>query len=248
MFETRAVLVSEANHQLDLVVFVQVPTTCFSAGVLKKGLPPGISGIPEIQYYHLGLEHHKTHICGQVVHDVSATEPDVQLPPGKVAFGVIVTLEGAVVGSATVRPPVDNLAELRKSLDASSKPGGHVIVPSSVSATVFGGIIEKPRLEVSCLAITPTPGFTAQLKKKVPQGFNPAILMLDLTLDPPPGPVIDVISSTPAQYTENPYTGRYTDVSILHGLQIVTVPVHIVVGAGVVQLEQGKYVRDLLRA
>jgi hypothetical protein len=248
MFDTRAVLISEANHHFDLAVYVQVPTTCFHAGVLKKGLPQGMSGIPEIEYYNLTIEHDDHSFCGQVVHDVSATERNVTLRSGKYAFGIIVLLDGAVVGSATVKPPADSFADLRKSLTGTANSGGHVIVPGSVSATVFGGIIGPPRLEVSCLAITPTPGYRAKLQPMKPQGINPAILLLQLVLTPPTGPVIDVISTAPAHYTDNPYTGRYTDVSIVHGSQVVTVPIHMIFGIGVGKLDGGKQVGELLRA
>jgi hypothetical protein len=81
------------------------------------------------------------------------------------------------------QPPADNLADFRRSLKPASV--GETIVPGSVSATVIGGIIGPPRLEVSCMAITPTPGFTAKLHPMKPQGFNPAVLILQLVLTPP---------------------------------------------------------------
>jgi hypothetical protein len=246
MFDTRAVLISGSNKHFDLVVYVQVPTTCYHAGALKRGLPPGMVGIPEIEYYNLTIEHDDHGLCGQVVHDISATQPDVTLPAGKYAFGVLVLLDGSVVGTATVRPPADNLADFKRSLKPAS--GGETIVPSSVSATVIGGIIGPPRLEVSCLAITPTPGYAAELRPMKPQGFNPAILMLQLVLTPPNGPVIEVISSVVAHYTQLNYKGHYTDVSIVFGHQVVTVPVHIILGVSVAKLDGGKHVRELLPA
>lgn len=247
MFDTRAVLISGSNDHFDLVVYVEVPTTCFRAGALKPGsLPPGVSGLKNIVYYNLTIEHEDHGLCGQIVHDISATKPGIKLPAGKDAICVLVLLDGAVVGTATVTPPADNLADFRRSLAPPS--GGQTIVPSSVTATVIGGIIGPPRLKVSCLAITPTPGYAAKLQPMKPQGFNPAILVLQLILTPPAGPVIEVISSVVAHYTEPNYRGHYTDVSIVFGNQIVTVPIHIILGASVAKLDGGKHVRELLPA
>jgi hypothetical protein len=246
MFETRAVLISGSHHHLDLVAYVQVPTTCYRAGAFKRGLPPGVVGLPEVEYYNLTIEHDVHDLCGQIVHDISATQPNVTLPPGKFAFGVLALLDGAVVGTAIVKPPADNLADFRRSLKPA--PVGETIVPGSVSATVIGGIIGPPRLEVSCMAITPTPGYTAKLQIMHLQGFNPAILILQLILTPPKGPVSEVISSAIARFTELNYKGHFTDVSIVFGHQIVTVPIHIIVGAAVAKLDGGKHVRELLPA
>jgi hypothetical protein len=247
MFETRAILITGSSNHFDLVVYVQVPTTCYRAGALKPGpLPPGVSGLRNIEYYHLTIEHHDHGLCGQIVHDVSATQPNITLPAGKDAICVLALLDGAVVGTAIVKPPADNLADFRRSLTPAAS--GHTIVPSSVSATVIGGIIGPPRLEVSCMAITPTPGYTAKLQPMKPQGFNPAILILQLILTPPKGPVIEVVSSAIAHFTEPNYRGHYTDVSIVFGNQIVTVPIHIIVAASVAKLDGGKHVRELLPA
>lgn len=244
MFDTRAVLISGPSGHFDLVVYVEVPTTCFHAGLLKHGLPSGMVGIPELEYYNLTLEHDDKSFCGQLVHDVSATAPGVTLPSGKYAFCVIVLYKGAVVGSATARPAADDATNLTKSLTPA--PGGSVIVPGSVSATVFGGIIGPPRLEASCLVITPTPGYAAKLTPVKPQGFNPTILILQLSLTPPSGPVIEVISFATAHYTELNYKRDYTDVTVIYGQQTVTVPVLWIYGFGIAELEKGNHVRDLL--
>jgi hypothetical protein len=44
------------------------------------------------------------------------------------------------------------------------------------------------RLSVNGKCTFPTPGYKVVLKKKVPQGINPSILLLDKEVTPPAGP------------------------------------------------------------
>jgi hypothetical protein len=60
----------------------------------------------------------------------------------------------------------------------------------------------------------PTHGYKAKLTKAVPQGINPAILLLRLTITKPTGPVILTPQKIEVRFRANATT-RYTHVTIL---------------------------------
>ena len=75
------------------------------------------------------------------------------------------------------------------------------------------------RLTVKGKCTFPTPGYTVTLKKKVPQGINPAILLLDKIVTPPSGPRPDVVTTIDVKY-EEVTNYRYTDVELSDGTKI----------------------------
>jgi hypothetical protein len=74
----------------------------------------------------------------------------------------------------------------------------------------------------------PMPAFTAFLQKAVPQGINPAILILDVVLVKKPGTVIQVVTEIDADYEDKKYRGRHTQVTVRYGDVSKTVDVQIV--------------------
>ncbi len=60
----------------------------------------------------------------------------------------------------------------------------------------------------------PTPGYTLTLTEHDPQGINPAILLLDLTITPPSEGVPDVITEETVKFNKEADV-VYTQVSIL---------------------------------
>ncbi len=76
------------------------------------------------------------------------------------------------------------------------------------------------RLTVNGKCTFPTPGYKVTLKKKVPQGINPSILLLEKIVIPPSGPqpdVVTTISVTPyVEITDQ----RYKQVEISDGTKI----------------------------
>lgn len=71
-------------------------------------------------------------------------------------------------------------------------------------------------LHVSGTLHMPHPGFEATLVPKSPQGFNPAILMMDLHVEELDGMWPQVLTDLPVSYVEDPYDGRYTQVHIFY--------------------------------
>lgn len=70
-----------------------------------------------------------------------------------------------------------------------------------------------PTLRVRGVCTMPTPGYRLTLTRAEPQGFNPAVLLLEMEVEPPADPVIQVLTPTPVEYEEEG-DQRYTDVQI----------------------------------
>lgn len=81
-------------------------------------------------------------------------------------------------------------------------------------------------LRVTGKCLFPTHGYKVTLKMAVPQGINPAILLLDKIVKPPTGPVIQIPEVVQVVYTKKTKT-KYQRVTILPGGP--TIPVQIVV-------------------
>ncbi len=86
------------------------------------------------------------------------------------------------------------------------------------------------RFRVHSRIEAPTPGFTAFLQPAVPQGFNPAILILDVVLvRKSGGGVPQVITEIDADYEDKNYKGKFTDVTVRYGKVSKSAKVQIVV-------------------
>ena len=75
----------------------------------------------------------------------------------------------------------------------------------------------------------PNPGVEALLRKRVPQGINPKVLLLDLILVQRPGIWPEIITLVPAQYHELVDGAQYDQVQIFCDNQsIETIDVQII--------------------
>lgn len=64
-------------------------------------------------------------------------------------------------------------------------------------------------------------GWTATLSKRVPQGINPEILLLDLKVTPPTGPVTAPVLDLPVEFSEK-YTGeKFTKTQVFCGEKVI---------------------------
>ena len=75
----------------------------------------------------------------------------------------------------------------------------------------------------------PSPGYTASLKKAVPQGINPAILLLNVVTKRKLGIWPPVVTDVDARYDDRNYKGKYKQVTVLYGRESTTARVQIVV-------------------
>src|SRR5689334_12372915 len=71
-----------------------------------------------------------------------------------------------------------------------------------------------PRLRVQGKCTFPTPGYRVELRKHVPPGINPRILILDKTVIKPTGPEPDVVTTVDVRFEEQTDV-HYTEVLIL---------------------------------
>jgi hypothetical protein len=71
-----------------------------------------------------------------------------------------------------------------------------------------------PKLIVTGNVEVPTGGWNVTLKPAVPQGVNPAILILEIRAVPPSGNVTEVITQIKVRYEEAPPRQKYTQTTI----------------------------------
>jgi hypothetical protein len=86
-----------------------------------------------------------------------------------------------------------------------------------------------PSFYVIATVQVPSPGYTATLKKAVPQGINPAILILKVATKKKPGLWPAVITNVDARFDIKNYKGKFKQVTVLYGKESKTVKVQIVV-------------------
>jgi hypothetical protein len=84
-------------------------------------------------------------------------------------------------------------------------------------------------LHVRARVEVPTPGYRAHLKVAVPQGINPAILILDVVITKLPGIWPQHVTDIDANYDDNHYAGHYKQVTVRYGRDTKTANVQIVV-------------------
>jgi hypothetical protein len=64
-------------------------------------------------------------------------------------------------------------------------------------------------------------GYDCTLAPAEPQGFNPAILMLELTVEEKPGMHAQAIQTRGVRFDLEGYVGGYTAISILHEGEVI---------------------------
>ena len=82
-----------------------------------------------------------------------------------------------------------------------------------------------PKLIVVGKVQVNTGGWQVSLRRRVPQGINPNILILDVIAQAPGGIVTQVITDIPLRYEERPPLHEYTQVNVVDGKDEVTVEV-----------------------
>jgi len=82
----------------------------------------------------------------------------------------------------------------------------------------------ETKVSVLGLMIAPTAGYRFRLEKASPQGINPQILLLKLSIDSPTGGVPQVITPVVVSFEECD-TDKFTDVEIMAGGSHCTFPI-----------------------
>ena len=77
-------------------------------------------------------------------------------------------------------------------------------------------------VHVTGVATVNTGGWKAELTKRVPQGINAQILMLDLRVTPPGDAASQVITDLPLRYDEPDGAGKYSDADVYCGEKLIS--------------------------
>ena len=83
-----------------------------------------------------------------------------------------------------------------------------------------------PTLHVTGQCEFPSGGFTVELRRHEPQGFNPRDLLLDKIVTPPSGPATTAITTVEARYREDDPLDFDTVTILPNGPQILVEQVH----------------------
>ena len=232
LFKPQISLMIGKGGSYTLIARTQVPDGCHVSGDGTVGLPSGSVGIPEHEYVTLEIERRQG-ICTEALKYVHHMVEGISPGSDKVKICALAVVDDQVRGGSCI--DLDGLAKIAEEAESkglqgdSAEPGVHII-PSGVSAVREGGIVGNDVLRVSGVAQTPTPGYELSLAVNEPPGINPSILMLELEVKGPSGPVIQ-IPSIEGFYFEDMgadgkgYKGNHTHVSILNGEKVVTVQV-----------------------
>ena len=103
-------------------------------------------------------------------------------------------------------------------------------MPATLLKNTFSAWIDQmpgstPKLIVAGEVEVPTSGWQASLKRAVPQGINPNIILLDLEAKAPTGNVLQVVSKIPVRYEESPPNVNYTQATIRDNNESLTIGV-----------------------
>ena len=94
-------------------------------------------------------------------------------------------------------------------------------MPATKTSLDWSATLHQDKLKVNGHITFPTPGYKVQLKKKVPQGINPTILLLEKTVEPPTGIEPDHVVTVPVSFEEHT-TVHYHEVEILpDGIKVI---------------------------
>lgn len=125
-----------------------------------------------------------------------------------------------------------NTATKRKSTKArqTTKPGSKAGAASQGKCTGWKAWEDQmppgpPTLHVIGKCLFPTHGYKVRLKKAVPQGINPKILLLVKVVTAPRGPVIQVPQVVEVHYKQRVTKGQYKQVTILPEVKTIRVKI-----------------------
>ena len=226
-----------ATKQYVLRSVTLVPSGHYSAGGAQEGaLPGGIVLIPEARPVTLNINFNP----GPATQAFKLLQHSLQLTGitnGHNTITGFTLLQGTVVGANSIGLPGKGLEAAllphATSLTAhmfAQQPG---VIPTAVPGPSWAAWINEmplsPRsLHVMGVVSVPNPGVIASLKRAVPEGFNPQILILDLDFEQLPGIWPQVVVNKTVQHVEIPYGGSHTHAQIRRESgSAITVPIQV---------------------
>jgi hypothetical protein len=106
------------------------------------------------------------------------------------------------------------------------------LMPHFLNESFKASINKSPSLSAPTLVVNgdvqvPSSGWTVSLLRKEPQGFNPAILLLELRAEQPYRVIDQIMQRVPVRYEETPPKEDYKQVTIFEGQDSMTIDVAI---------------------
>lgn len=195
------------------------PSGHYTAGPAAEGTPKGVVVVPETLSVVLKIAYKGGNASQAVV--VIPHEVDLKkLNPSHNQITAFTTVDDVVVGAASLSVPGASevsLSQKMPSLTARAMDAKKNPADEQWSAWINEMPLSPRTLQVNGWVTVPNPGVLVSLRRSVPQGFNPAILLLDLETVQLPGIWPTVLMTKHVAYDEVPYFDDHTHVTIRYG-------------------------------
>lgn len=194
IFKPNLQLMAERDGEYTLHSVTITPSSAYSAGRARPGVPPNVRILPEVFPVLLDIRVRRGRAL-QVLTPVRHHLRNLKLGPqhGKTSVLAFAMIGDHIVGSSSV--PVGPL----------HPPRGSVHVDTSDWYAWLDKMPPGPAsLHVQGTVQLPTPGFEVRLVPASPQGINPRQLILDLLVTELPGVWPQIVTSVSVRYDQKP--------------------------------------------
>ncbi len=207
---------------LDLHAMIEVPNGCYLSDGYEFGWPNGMAGLPETIPIQLKVRHSGSQLCSMGVVGLRYVVP-LGNTAGHNRVSVFTIYDGAVAASSSIElvQVASESLNLLTSASADAIRGSGTDQRYSLG-TVKGWINHMPpnppSLHIIAQVYANSSGWRFALEPAVPQGSNPAYLILDIKATPPSGNVLWVITNdNKGRYDVPNYDKNYTHVTVRNG-------------------------------
>jgi hypothetical protein len=195
IFEPNLQLMVEPDGEYTLHAVTITPSSAYSAGRARPGVPPNVRLLPEVFPVLLDIRVRRGPAL-QVLTPVRHHLRNLKLGPqhGKTSVRAFAMVGDHVVGSSSV-PVGPN----------DDPPTGTIPVDTSDWYAWLNKMPPGPAsLHVHGVVQLPTPGYDVRLVSASPQGINPRQLILDLLVTARPGTWPAIVTSVSVRYDQSP--------------------------------------------
>lgn len=202
MFQPDLSLALEKDGEHTLNAVTLTPSSAWSAGPARIGVPPNVRITAETLGIILPLRTRRGPAL-QVVRPVRHRLRNLALGHGKSRVTAFVMLRDEILGSSSI------------DVGGATEPTPGPVVDT---ADWYAWVNRMPpgpaSFHVTGTVYLPTPGYDAVLVPASPQGINPAELILDLVVTTRPGFWPEVITPATVRYDIADYQGPYVGVLV----------------------------------
>jgi hypothetical protein len=205
IFQPRLQLSAEPDGEFTLHAVTITPSSGYSAGRARPGVPPNVRLMPEVFPVLLEIRARRGPAL-QVLTPVRHHLRNLKLGPkhGKTSVLAFAMLGDRVVGSASIPiGPCHDGPKNPVTVDTSDWYAWLNQMPPGPASFHVTGVVQLP-----------TPGFDATLVRAEPQGINPTELILDLKVTPRPGIWPQVVTPVSVRYDQRPAGAMYQGVLV----------------------------------